>query len=201
LQVIAAGRTDTGVHANAQVVSVHLENYPDLNRFQYSLNRVLPDDIRIRSIKEVSDKFHARFDALSRTYRYFVCSDETPFQRHYCTYEPRPLNLSEMQGCAGIITGTHDFSGFARHNPDQPSKHCTVHKAGWRTLSRGRVMFEIEANRFLHSMVRLLVGTMMEVGRGKLLLDDFRQVLALKDVQQASPAAPAKGLFLWRVTY
>ena len=201
LQIIGAGRTDTGVHAKGQVANVTIEKNIECNRLHYALNCVLPKDINIVSLSETSENFHARFDALSRAYRYFISQRPSVFTRSYSLVENQALDQKAMQECATMILGKHDFSAFSKISPDQQNKTCSVLKAQWQRYGQNQLMLEIQANRFLHSMVRLLVGAMLDVGKGKKSISDFQEVLTGKNVKSASPAAPPQGLFLWHVQY
>jgi len=201
LQIIAAGRTDTGVHAKGQVVNVKINKEIEPDRLRHALNSIMDNDIKIRAIEETAPEFHARFDAKSRVYRYFISQMPSAFSWRHKTFISQHLGIAAMQACANLIIGEYDFSGFAKHNPDQPSKKCRVLKAEWRMLNEEELMFEIQANRFLHSMVRLLVGTMLDVGKGKRTPEDFQKVLNSHNVQNASSAAAPQGLFLWEIHY
>jgi tRNA pseudouridine38-40 synthase len=201
IEVIGAGRTDTGVHAKMQVANFWTNSKISREKLQYVLNRLLPKEISIERVEEASKEFHARFSATARTYRYFLTTKKTALEHRYKAFYPYP-NLSQeaMQRCADLIVGQHDFTSFCKAGTPLKNKTCTVQKAQWKKIGT-TFKFEITANRFLHSMVRLLVGTMLEVGRGTLTVSDFKRIFAAKDVRLAGASAKPNGLFLWKVHY
>jgi len=201
IEVIGAGRTDTGVHAKKQVANFWTNSKISREKLHYVLNRLLPKEISIERIDEASKEFHARFSATARTYRYFLTTKKTALEHRYKAFYPYP-NLSQeaMQRCADLIVGQHDFTSFCKASAPLKSKICTVQKAQWQKIGT-TFKFEITANRFLHSMVRLLVGSMLEVGRGTLTVSDFKRIFAAKDVRLAGASAKPNGLFLWNIHY
>lgn len=199
-QVIGAGRTDTGVHARGQVAHADLENLPDLGRLKRSLNGILDKDIRIKDIQVTSNDFHARFSAKTRIYRYQIANTPQALMRNQCWEYLGELDVPLMNDAANCVLGTHDFKGFCRAIAKVNNYLCTVHSAGWQ--NKGNLIeFRVEANRFLHGMVRALVGTMVDIGRNKRPLQDMNQILKGRDRRKASQAAPAKGLILDEITY
>jgi tRNA pseudouridine38-40 synthase len=208
ITLTGAGRTDAGVHARGQVANFHTEtteeNFP-ISRIHYSLNGMLPPDVKILAMHDVHPTFNARFDATARLYRYHLVQTMRAVNRHYVTFYPYPLELESMQQCCPALIGTHDFSSFFRrsseHRHTSPiNPVCTVEYAKWH-VETDLIIFEIKANRFLHGMVRLLVGSMLEAGRGRLTPEGFSVILDAKDFLKAKPAAKAKGLFLEEVFY
>lgn len=198
--IIGAGRTDAGVHAKGQVANFQTNADIELARLLYSLNGVLPADIKVRSIAEVPANFNARFDATRRTYRYFITTERSAILRRFTGYYSYDFDLTAMNRCAETILGKHDFAAFSKVKAQTKTKVCTIHRARW--YRRGAtLLFEIAADRFLHSMVRLIAGTMIQVGNGELTVQDFKRVFDSQDVKQASPSAKASGLFLWHVDY
>ncbi len=197
-----AGRTDAGVHALRQVIAadVHWRHgLPDLER---AWNALLPADIAVRELARVTDpRFHPRFSASSRVYRYAVWTApwRSPLQDRYSHHEPRPLDVERMNRAAALLVGAHDFASFGR--PTQgDSTVREVLRAGWQG-SGWTLHFEIEANAFLQRMVRTIVGTLLEVGRGQRRVESVSQMLAARDRKLAAPPAPARGLCLVEVKY
>jgi tRNA pseudouridine38-40 synthase len=200
ISVSAAGRTDAGVHAMGQVINFHVaESYP-INAFLYGLNPLLPDDIRVLAADRVADDFHARYDAVDRHYRYVIVSKVKAIGRHYAWFNGTPLDIVGMQVASEMLQGEHDFKSFCQSGVDARHYLCDVTAAEWHKES-DRVVFDIIANRFLHNMVRILVGTLVDVGSGRLTVDDFSDIFEKRDRRSASATAPAKGLVLVEVSY
>ncbi len=197
-----AGRTDAGVHALGQVVSFHAAGSLNLSRFQYSVNSLLPSDIVVREITEISEEFNPRYDASSRTYRYRVWNRLYPsalFAR-YSWHVASRLDQSAMNQAAAVLVGHHDFSSFQGAD--------SVERTPWRTVIRstvrhehGFLVYDVEARSFLRHMVRNILGTLVDVGRGTLSVDDIAVILAAQDRSQAGRTAPPQGLFLIEVKY
>ena len=201
--VIAAGRTDRGVHATGQVASMLVPAKWTAAALQRALNAILPADIWIAVAREVPASFHARYDAISRSYRYRIGTTAeawSPFHRRWCwTLRGKP-DLSLLQNAAERLVGTHSFIAFAKAGQPQRGELCTVTKARWQEWAHG-VDFDIAANRFLHHMVRYLVGTMVDVATGKRPVSDVEGLLSARDQLETSPPAPPEGLFLTHVSY
>jgi tRNA pseudouridine38-40 synthase len=202
--VIAAGRTDAGVHATGQVASalVPLRWEPDALR--RALNAVLPADVWVASAERAPPDFHARFDALARAYIYRVGTADvahSPFLRRWCWPLARPLDRDLLTAAAARFAGEHSFRTFARAGQPERGDRCTVHRAVWRDWPGVGCVFHVTANRFLHHMVRYMVGTMVDVARGRRPVDDVDRLLAGESGLETSPPAPAAGLFLSRVCY
>jgi tRNA pseudouridine38-40 synthase len=205
VKAVAAGRTDAGVHARGQVAGVRVPEKWETTALRRSLNAVLPGDVRIVAAARMHPEFHARYSALSRRYSYHVglgAGAASPFRRPYVHPWNKHLDLGLLADAATLITGTHRFLAFAVKGtaPATDSHHCTVLSAGWREDGETAV-FEIEANRFLHHMVRFLVGTMLEVGSGRRPLDDVLMLLEASENSEVSPPAPPNALFLEAVRY
>ena len=199
-QVIGAGRTDAGVHARGQVAHTDLEAVVDVERLKRSLNGLLDNDIRIKDVQITSPEFHARFSAKVRIYKYQIAQCPQALLRNQCWEFYGELDESLMNDAAQSIIGRKDFKGFCRAIAKVNNHFCTVHQAIWQ--KRGELLeFRIEANRFLHGMVRALVGTMVDIGRGKRPAGDINMILAAGDRTIASQAAPAKGLILDQILY
>ncbi len=199
VKVVGCGRTDTGVHAYHYILHTDLPPIENIERFLFKLNRMLPDSIVIHAIREVSPEAHARFDATLRTYRYFVHHRKDPFTP-LSWYVPQELDYEAMNKAATHLIGTHDFTSLSKLHTDVKTNICTVSVAKW-VHAEDKAWFEIAADRFLRNMVRATVGTLVDVGLGKLNPDDLASILAAKDRQAASMSVPAQGLFLWKVQY
>lgn len=201
IQVVGCGRTDTGVHAHHYVLHVELEEVKDLGQLVFKLNKILPESISIHSIKEVTNDIHARFNATSRTYRYFIHQKKDPFKQGTSWYFPQKLDFDAMNIAAQLLLGTKDFTSFSKVNTDVKTNICTVTKAEWEKVDEENYYFEITADRFLRNMVRATVGTLIEVGVGKITPESIVEILEAKDRGAASLSVPAHGLFLWEVCY
>ena len=198
-----AGRTDAGVHARGQVINFKTGPGLDLYRFKWSVNRVLPEDIGIKEMKKISLSFNSRRDAKYREYRYYVAGGnyQSVFLKKYSILVTRRLDMRLMKKAARIFVGEKDFASFA--SPSL-SGICTIRKIYSFTVTSGDegvIMFKVVANSFLYNMVRIMVGTILEVGRGEKSLADLKQATRGGGVNFASSMAPARGLFLTRVEY
>jgi tRNA pseudouridine38-40 synthase len=200
IRITGGGRTDAGVHAHGQVANFTLDRNVEINGFTKSMNAVLPHSIVIRDAVEVPKEFNARYDAKSRRYAYFISQMPTAIQRNYCWQIYQTLDLELMQTCARHIIGEHGFRSFCKVGTDVHHHSCTISAAEWQQRER-LLVFEITANRFLHGMVRALVGTMVNVGRGHTRIEDFEGILEANDRAVAGMSAPAKGLFLEEILY
>jgi tRNA pseudouridine38-40 synthase len=200
IRVMGGGRTDAGVHARGQVASFQTEHEVDIQSFVRSLNAVLPNDVVIRGAWVPPGGFHARHDAKNRRYTYFISQEPTAIQRNYCWQIFQTLDLELMQKCAQQIIGTHSFRSFCKVETDIHDHRCSIISSQWNQKDESLV-FEITANRFLHGMVRTLVGTMVNIGRGHTRYEEFANILDAKDRAVAGMAAPAKGLFLEEILY
>jgi tRNA pseudouridine38-40 synthase len=202
---LGAGRTDAGVHARGQAAGVRVPVQWSAVALRKALNAVLPPDIWVAAAHEMRAEFHARFDATARRYTYYVGTDDasrSPFRRRYEWALAAPLDRELLQAAADPVVGEHVFRGFAVRGtaPPEDEHKCTVRSATWREQP-GALAFEIEANRFLHHMVRFLVGTMVDVARGRRPVEDVRRLLEAADNSETSPPAPAHALFLDAVIY
>lgn len=200
VSVIGAGRTDAGVHARGQVAGFKTGSVLPAARLLAALNGLLPDDICVHAVDEVSEDFHARYGARERRYSYTIATRPLAIGRRYCWELRTPLDVDAMNRLAVLITGEHDFEAFCKYAADVDHYRCTVLRAGW-TRGEGRLVFDITANRFLHGMVRALVGTMVEVGRGYTPEASFGTIMESRDRKNAGMAAPASGLVLEEVRY
>ena len=200
IRITGGGRTDAGVHARGQVANFMTERTIDNKIFAKSLNAVLPQSIRVRGVDEAPADFDARHHAKSRSYSYFINQEPTAIHRNYCWQVFQKIDVELMQACTIQIIGDHGFRSFCKVETDMHQHHCTVYSAAWRKRD-DMVVFEITANRFLHGMVRTLVGTMVNVGRGHTLFENFKKILEANDRSGAGMSAPAKGLFLEQILY
>ena len=201
VSVTGAGRTDAGVHAAGMVAHFDLDEPQDCTWMKKKLNGILPDDIAVHRIVPVSPDAHARFDALSRTYKYYVSLDKTAFNRNYSWFIPNKPDFRQMNRAAKLLLSTVDFTSFSKLHTNTKTNDCDVTDAHWRRLGDGRWVFTITADRFLRNMVRAIVGTLMEVGRHRISVEEFHTVILKRDRCCAGDSAPAQGLFLHRVEY
>ncbi|MDC3252761.1 tRNA pseudouridine(38-40) synthase TruA [Crocinitomicaceae bacterium] len=200
IKVVGCGRTDTGVHAKHFILHVDLPEIDVINKLKFKLNRMLPESIAIQRIYEVGMKMHARFNALKRTYRYFIHDHKNPFNNQLSWHVQHKLNIDAMNQAAELLLGTKDFTSFSKLHTDVKTNICTVSHAMWRQNEDG-LYFEICADRFLRNMVRAIVGTLIDVGIGKIEINSIDQILETKNRSAASTSVPPHGLFLWKVTY
>lgn len=200
MEVTGAGRTDTGVHAKLMVAHFDAEGLLG-EELVGRLNRILPQDIAVKAIRPVRDDAHARFSACSRTYKYFVYTEKSPFRRRFALELNYELDFERMNHAAALLLETLDFTSFSKVHTDVKTKFCKVTKAEWREVQPGFWAFEITSDRFLRNMVRAIVGTLIEVGRGRLSLDGFARIIRQQDRCAAGESMPAKALFLTDIAY
>ena len=198
--IMGAGRTDAGVHAKGQVAHFDSKSNLNLKEIKRSLNGLLPVDIRIKDCKEEAEDFHARYSAKERKYSYYISNDPTAIFRLYCWQLNYNFDLIQMEKAANKIKGKHNFKSFCRNISEVSHHFCTINSISW-IKKESIFKFEVTADRFLHGMVRALVGTFVDIGMGKITIDDFLRILEAKDRTKASQAAPAKGLFLEQIIY
>ncbi len=198
--LLGCGRTDAGVHARDFYAHFDHSGELDLPVLLYRWNRFLPQDIVLREIFEVKPEASARFDAQSRTYHYFVSLGKNPFSRAYSHYVFRPLDITAMREAAELLFQFEDFTSFSKLHSDAKHNLCTFHSVGIREQD-GMLIFELSANRFLRNMVRAIVGTLLEVGLGRMDPQGFRKVIEARDRCDAGQSMPARALFLESVTY
>lgn len=201
VSITGAGRTDTGVHARRMAAHFDTEQPVDTLVLAKKLNGLLHHDIAVYSIEPVAADLHARFSAVSRTYRYYVHTRKDPFLCAYSLKLHYQLDYALMNEAGRILMEYDDFGAFCKAGSDVKTTLCHVTHAQWHQTSPTTWYFEITANRFLRNMVRAVVGTLVEVGRGRMTLDDFRQVIEGKQRTQAGESMPAKALFLEDVSY
>ena len=199
-----AGRTDAGVHAREMYAHMDIGEQAmrrEGERLVFRLNGILPDSIAIFDIYPVTDDAHARFDAVRRTYEYHIIDHKDPFLCAQATRVRSGLDYAAMNDAAQLLIGKQDFASFCRTNTDVKTTICDLTHAEWRELGNGHAVFTIAADRFLRNMVRAVVGTLFEVGRGKMTKEQFAEVIAQHNRCAAGDSAPAEGLYLTKVEY
>ncbi|MBO4739643.1 MAG: tRNA pseudouridine(38-40) synthase TruA [Bacteroidales bacterium] len=204
ISIVGAGRTDTGVHARN--FYAHFDTSNDLNEqdcqhLAYKLNAFLPKDIVVFSIFKVDSQMHARFSATSRTYRYYVSTQKNPFRQDMAYSVLQALNVEQMNECCQKLLQYNDFTSFSKVHTQTNNNLCTITFAQWQRLPDNILCFEITANRFLRNMVRAIVGTLLQVGKGKLSVDDFCRIIEQRNRNEAGESAPAHALFLEEISY
>ncbi|MCH7755833.1 tRNA pseudouridine(38-40) synthase TruA [candidate division KSB1 bacterium] len=198
--IYASGRTDAGVHALGQVANFKTKTKLTLDSIQNGVNSYLPADVRVLSVEEAGEEFHARYDAVKRTYRYVIAKKTLAVGRQYSWFCKYKLDLSKIRSASEFLIGKHSFEAFAKLNEEEKHYLCNVESVRWQE-SEEDFSFTISANRFLHHMIRIIVGTMIDVGRGKLLPGDIKDMLASGERKRAGSVVSAHGLFLVRVDY
>lgn len=199
ISLTGSSRTDAGVHALQNFF--HFDTDINIKDLQvYNLNAMLPNDIVIKHIFLVENKMHSRFDAVGRTYQYFIYHKKNPFLQDRAWFYPYPLNLDLLNTAAEILKTNTDFTSFSKRNTQALTKVCNIAECFWHE-KEGQIVFTVTANRFLRGMVRGLVGTMLHVGRGKISIDQFKQIMEAKDCNRADFTTPAHGLYLIKVHY
>jgi tRNA pseudouridine38-40 synthase len=202
VKISASGRTDAGVHAKGQVIHFDSPLTLPVEKWELALNSMLPEDISVLSVKEADPAFHARFDANGKEYRYYLNQSpkRDPFQRNYAFHYPYPLNLEAMREASAYLLGTHDFSSFCSARTEVEDKVRTI-KTIEILEDEEKVSFHFIGNGFLYNMVRILVGTLIEVGSGKRKSEEIMEILEKRDRRYAGKTAPGQGLYLWQVFY
>ncbi|MBO7185897.1 MAG: tRNA pseudouridine(38-40) synthase TruA [Alistipes sp.] len=200
-EIVGAGRTDTGVNASFYTAHFDSDTTVDCQQLAYKLNKVLPADIAIIRIYEVEETKHARFDARQREYTYFLTPHKSPFRRYSAWHFTADINIDMMNEAAAKLLEHDDFTSFAKLNSNNMTNICHITHAEWRVESDGTLRFTIRADRFLRNMVRAIVGTLVDVGRGKYSVAEFEDIIVSRDLSRSSAGAPACGLFLSDVRY
>ncbi|MCD8261349.1 MAG: tRNA pseudouridine(38-40) synthase TruA [Bacteroides sp.] len=202
VEITGAGRTDTGVHASLMVAHFdHPETFPDLAFLAEKLNRLLPPDISIYRIREVKPEAHARFNATYRRYQYHITNHKSPFGRQYCYRVHGALDFDKMNKATGQLFNYTDFTSFSKLHTDAKTNNCRIMHAAWTPEREDKWVFTIQADRFLRNMVRVIVGTLLEVGKGKLTVEGFCRIIEEKDRCKAGTSVPGQALFLTDVGY
>jgi len=200
VNVVGAGRTDSGVHAHGQVAHADLPTRYDDAALLRALQRMSPDDLVVTALATVPVDFHARYRASSRGYRYMLIQHPDPFLARYSWRIDRRLDTALLHEAAGRFLGRHDFTTFSKHNPDTPNMICHIIRSEWTTHA-GMLEYRITADRFLYGMVRLVVGMQVDVAIGRRSIDDIENMIAARDRNRQSMSAPAAGLSLVEVGY
>jgi len=201
-EIIGAGRTDTGVHASFFIAHFDSLIEIDTTTICFAINRIIPKDIVVHSICLVSNDAHSRFSAISRTYKYYITLKKDPFALETSTYIWGDLNLKAMNSACKILFEYTDFTSFSKLHTDTMTNNCKIMFANWESIEEsGKLIFTIKADRFLRNMVRAIVGTMLEIGRGKISIVDFRHIIESKNRSNAGVSAPPEGLFLCDIEY
>lgn len=211
MRVTGAGRTDAGVHARLMVAHFDREAPIDGQQLTYKLNRMLPRDVSVISVEAVENELHARFSATSRTYHYYMHHVRNPFSRAYSYEMPYELDFERMNEAAKYLIGERDFKCFCKAGGDNKTTICNLTEARWQRCNTEIAIHEAEkaeewcfvitANRFLRNMVRAVIGTLVEVGRGRITIDEFRKIVDNGTRSDAGESMPGNALFLWDVTY
>lgn len=199
LTLTGSSRTDTGVHALQNFFHFDFDEFFHPH-FLYKVNSILPRDIVVKNIYPVSAEAHCRFDATYRTYHYHIYQTKNPFLQDQAYFFPYTIDFDKMQQVAAIIKTYNDFTSFSKRNTQAKTFLCSIAESEWRK-EETQLIYRVRANRFLRGMVRGLTGTMLQVGRGKISVDDFRKIIEKKDCTEADFAVPGHGLFLMEVSY
>ena len=204
VEVVGAGRTDTGVNASYYVAHFDCESgVKDCAQLVYKLNLILPQDIAVKAVREVCEQAHARFDAVEREYTYYISQRKNPFRRFSAWQYYVQLDMERMNEAAATLLEYDDFTSFAKLNSNNKTNICRLVKAEWRRAEwdEDLLIFTIRADRFLRNMIRAIVGTLVDVGRGRYTVEEFCDILHSRDLSRSSAGAPAQGLFLSDVKY
>ena len=202
VNLIGSGRTDSGVHALGQVANFRTEKEIDEARLFLSFNSVLPASISITRIEKADESFHARFDAKSRSYIYLITKIKSPFYKKYSMFSPRfdSYDFDKLVSLSKLFLGEHDFTSFSRKLSETENKKCVINSIAWRK-NKERVIFYIEANRFLHGMVRTIAGSLLQAVKENRDEEFIKSIFEMRDREKAGEAVPPQGLFLYKVRY
>ena len=200
IELVGAGRTDAGVHAKEMYAHFDFNLIENKKELVFRLNAFLPEDIAVHKIEKVNDDAHARFDATQRIYEYWVIQEKTPFLSDFAYFVKHPLDVEVMNKSASFLLEHSDFECFSKSNTDVKTFNCDVKDAIWEK-QEDKLVFTISADRFLRNMVRAVVGTLLNVGIGKMKPEEINTIIASKDRGQAGVSVPAKGLYLTKIAY
>lgn len=200
IEIVGSGRTDTGVHCEQQFFHADIEKSIVLKDFQHRMNVLLPKDISIQSIQKVKPETSARFDAISRTYNYRITLVKNPLLEGLALHYFKSADVTTMNKAAALLLGEHDFKSFSKVKTNVNHFLCDITKAEWKQKGN-KLEFVITANRFLRGMVRAIVGTLLEIGAGKMTVKDFQNIINSKDRRSAGQNVPPEGLYLVKVKY
>lgn len=201
IEVVGAGRTDAGVHARLMVAHFDFDAELDCATVVDKLNRLLPPDVAVYRVRRVKPEAHARFDATSRTYKYYITTRKDPFSRAFSWRIFQTLDFEKMNEAAQALFDYIDFTSFSKLHTDVKTNNCKMMYARWEQIGEHDWVFTIQADRFLRNMVRAVVGTLVEVGKGKLTVEGFRKVIEEKNRCSAGTSVPGNALFLVDVGY
>lgn len=200
IEVVGAGRTDAGVHAKEMFAHFDFDLIANKEELTYRLNAFLPDDVSIQEIVQVNSDAHARFDAIERTYEYWIVQEKNPFYSDSAHFIRQPLNVEAMNNAASFLLEHTDFECFSKSNTDVKTYNCDVRQAVWKK-EKDKLIFTISADRFLRNMVRAVVGTLLDVGTAKMKPKEINTIIISKNRREAGVSVPAKGLYLTKVLY
>lgn len=200
VKIVGSGRTDTGVHCVQQFFQADLDERFDEAEWIQKINSLLPKQIAIRSIKAVKENAHARYDAVERTYQYMITKRKDPFLQRFAYHLFKEVEIKTMKKASSLLLGEHDFECFSKVKTDVNHFRCTIKRAEW-SEQNDTIQFTISANRFLRGMVRAIVGTLLDVGSGKISVAEFRKIIESKDRKRAGMNVPPDGLYLMAVKY
>jgi tRNA pseudouridine38-40 synthase len=199
-EIVGSGRTDSGVHATAQVFHFDFSEAINPEQLLYKANKMLPHDVALKRVRQVKDDAHSRFDATRRAYQYHIVSEKNPFAINQAYIFAKQLDIVKMNLASEKLMNYQDFESFSKVKTDVYTFNCDIFEAFWKQ-EQDSLVFHIKANRFLRGMVRAIVGTLMDVGQNKISVEDFENIIKAKDRNSAGRAVPAKGLFLTEVSY
>ncbi|WKV13194.1 tRNA pseudouridine(38-40) synthase TruA [Marivirga harenae] len=200
IDILGSGRTDSGVHATAQVFHVDFHVALEAEQLLFKANKMLPHDVALKHVRKVQEETHARFDAESRAYQYHIVTSKNPFAVDQAYIFARQLNVDMMNLASEKLLNHQDFESFSKVKTDVYTFNCDIFEAYWKQ-EKESLVFHIKANRFLRGMVRALVGTLLDVGQNKLSIEDFENIIEAKDRKKAGRSVPPEGLFLTQVNY
>ena len=199
INIIGSGRTDAGVHANGQAASIQLPDNTKLDQIFKSINGIIPNDIYIKDYKILDENFNARYSAKYRIYKYYIRQKFSPFHNDTAWHIKDNIDYNLLEKCSELLKGEHDFSLLSKNNPNIKNKKCFIYESFW-LKHNNELIYTIKANRFLHHMVRFIVGTTVEVSKSKIKVIDFSEMININSSKKPF-CAPAKGLFLYKVLY
>lgn len=200
INLIGSGRTDSGVHALWQTANFKTTCEVDIYRFKHSLNSMLPFDIAVTTMQEVDENFNARFDARKRSYIYLISKTKSPFYKNYSYFYHQKVDVDNLNQLSKIFIGKKDFTSFSKKTPEQENKICNIYDARWRKQGE-MILFYIQADRYLHGMVRAITGTLLRAQEKENQEIFLNKIIESKNREMAFESVPARGLFLYKVEY
>ena len=202
IEVVGAGRTDTGVHASYYIAHFDTNNSMPLagKDFCYHLNALLPKDIAASEVRPVQEDAHARFDATLREYKYYILQEKNPFSFETTYQYTVPLDVEQMNRAAALLKEYDDFTSFCKLHGNNKTNLCRIEQSEWK-IDGNSLVYTVSADRFLRNMVRAIVGTLIDVGRGKITVEQFREIIEARSRGAAGSSAPPQGLFLTHIEY